>query len=285
MVLGRSRKVVGGAVRTQVTRRGGRGGARRRLLSDGGTRRPAAARRAGSASRRSGCRTRAIRRSRGTSRRSSAAIATSRRSGPSAVLFNGGVMRADRFRTRMAEVLASWRGDGGNVRVLAGADPDLAVARGAATYGLARRGRGVRIRGGTARAYYVGVETAAPGGARHGPAGEGAVRGAVRHGGRQRGRRCRTPSSGSSSASRRVPLLRLVGAPRRRSGHRGRRLERGRARGAAAARDDARDGAEKGGTVPVRLEAQVTEVGTLALWCVARDQRRRWKLEFNVRAR
>src|SRR5262249_52935483 len=82
--------------------------------------------------------------------------------GPSAVLFNGGVMRADRFRARMAEVLGSWRGKGGSVQVLTGANPDLAVARGAATYGLARRGRGVRIRGGTARAYYVGIETAAP---------------------------------------------------------------------------------------------------------------------------
>ena len=36
------------------------------------------------------------------------------------------------------------------------------MARGAAYYGLVRRGKGVRIRGGTARAYYVGVETAAP---------------------------------------------------------------------------------------------------------------------------
>jgi hypothetical protein len=41
---------------------------------------------------------------------------------------------------------------------------------------------------------------------------------------------------------------------------------------------------DEGGTVRVRLEAQVTEVGTLALWCVARDGRR-WKLEFNVRSR
>jgi len=31
------------------------------------------------------------------------------------------------------------------------------VARGAAYYGLARRGRGVRIRGGTARTFYIGV--------------------------------------------------------------------------------------------------------------------------------
>src|SRR5204863_4146673 len=80
--------------------------------------------------------------------------------GVSAVLFNGGVMHAPRFRERLTSVLGSWRG--GEVRVLTGAHPDLAVAEGAAAYGLARRGRGVRIRGGTARAYYVGLEGAVP---------------------------------------------------------------------------------------------------------------------------
>jgi hypothetical protein len=39
---------------------------------------------------------------------------------------------------------------------------------------------------------------------------------------------------------------------------------------------------DEGRTVPVRLRAHVTEVGTLELWCVARDGRR-WKVEFNVR--
>jgi hypothetical protein len=33
----------------------------------------------------------------------------------------------------------------------------------------------------------------------------------------------------------------------------------------------------------VRLTTRVTEVGTLEVWCVARDGARRWKLEFNVR--
>jgi hypothetical protein len=37
--------------------------------------------------------------------------------------------------------------------------------------------------------------------------------------------------------------------------------------------------------VPVRLEAHVTEVGTLELWCVARDGHGRWKLEYSVRER
>jgi hypothetical protein len=37
-----------------------------------------------------------------------------------------------------------------------------------------------------------------------------------------------------------------------------------------------------GESVPVTLEALVTETGVMELWCVARDGRR-WKLEFNVR--
>jgi hypothetical protein len=40
-----------------------------------------------------------------------------------------------------------------------------------------------------------------------------------------------------------------------------------------------------GELVPVKLEAHVTEVGTLELWCVARDGRGRWKLEYSVRER
>src|SRR5207253_5213252 len=83
---------------------------------------------------------------------------------PTAVLFNGGVFTAEPLRQRLVRVLNQWAEQAGSphVRVLEGNDLDLAVARGAAYYGLVRRGKGVRIRGGAARAYYVGVETAMP---------------------------------------------------------------------------------------------------------------------------
>ncbi len=83
---------------------------------------------------------------------------------PTAVLFNGGVMKAAALRDRIVGALEAWlESDGAPApRVLEGADLDLAVARGACAYGLARRGRGLRIRGGTARAYYVGFESAVP---------------------------------------------------------------------------------------------------------------------------
>jgi len=72
-----------------------------------------------------------------------------------AVLFNGGVFRARAIGERLLEVLSSW--SGAPVLALAYVDPDLAVARGAVAYGLSLRGRGLRIEGGTARGYYVGL--------------------------------------------------------------------------------------------------------------------------------
>ena len=48
------------------------------------------------------------------------------------------------------------------MKVLTGEDLMHAVSRGAAYYGLARQGSGVRIRGGVPRTYYVGIETSMP---------------------------------------------------------------------------------------------------------------------------
>jgi hypothetical protein len=83
---------------------------------------------------------------------------------PTAVLFNGGVLKAPLLRARLLDTLDGWLAERGcpATRVLPGEDLDLAVARGAAYYGLVRHGRGLRIRGGTARAYYVGIESPMP---------------------------------------------------------------------------------------------------------------------------
>lgn len=80
------------------------------------------------------------------------------------VLFNGGVLKSARVRERLLATLNDWLGaDGAKpVTALPGADLDVAVARGAAYFGLVRRGRGLMVRGGTARAYYVGIESPAP---------------------------------------------------------------------------------------------------------------------------
>src|ERR1043165_6993261 len=83
---------------------------------------------------------------------------------PTAILLNGCVFKAVALRERLLEVLDGWfEADGGKAaKELQGAELDLAVARGAAYYGWVRHGHGIRIRGGTARAYYVEVEAAMP---------------------------------------------------------------------------------------------------------------------------
>ncbi|WP_300456197.1 Hsp70 family protein [Accumulibacter sp.] len=83
---------------------------------------------------------------------------------PTAVLFNGGVFKSDLLAERTLTTINSWLvGENAPLaRLLEGADLDLAVARGAAYYGYVRRGQGVRIRGGTARSYYVAVESVMP---------------------------------------------------------------------------------------------------------------------------
>ncbi len=83
---------------------------------------------------------------------------------PTHVLFNGGILKAALVRERLLSTLNSWLAGEGlePVKPLSGEDLMHAVARGAAYHGLARRGRGVRIRGGVPRTYYVGIETAMP---------------------------------------------------------------------------------------------------------------------------
>src|SRR5262249_53002804 len=216
VVLGRSRKVVGGAVRTQLTRQEVES-----ALVDGFF--PPATREEGpEATRRVGLQEIGLPYASdpGITRHVAAFVGRHREvaaEGPTAVLFNGGVMHADRFRTRMAEVLASWRRDGASVRVLTGADPDLAVARGAATYGLAPSGprrRGAwrapprRPRARLRR----GCGARRTGGAGHGAAGEGAVRRTVRDGGRKRGDAARRRVRARGRRASVVPLLRILGA-------------------------------------------------------------------------
>ncbi len=82
---------------------------------------------------------------------------------PAGVLFNGGVTKSPVLRERVVSALRSWRGKkDAEVSVLSGDDPDLAVARGAAWYGLVKRVGGVRIKAGSPRAYYIGIESSMP---------------------------------------------------------------------------------------------------------------------------
>jgi molecular chaperone DnaK (HSP70) len=79
---------------------------------------------------------------------------------PTALLFNGGVLKPALLRQRLVDQLSLWSSQ--EVVELPGVDLDCAVSRGAAYYGLARSGEAVRIRSGTSHSYFIGVEEAIP---------------------------------------------------------------------------------------------------------------------------
>jgi molecular chaperone DnaK (HSP70) len=203
---------------------------------------------------------------------------------PSAVLFNGGVMKAHKLRARVVELLRTWAGR--DVKVLEGADLDLAVALGAAHYGAVRRGKGVRIRGGTARAYYIGIESAMPAIPGFAPPVKALC---VAPQGLEEGSTVELPDDELGLVVGEMSTFRFFAAATRKEDTSGTLVdadEEGIVELDPVEKLVDADGERKPGEmVPVRLEAHVTEVGTLELWCVARDGHGRWKLEYSVRER
>jgi hypothetical protein len=203
---------------------------------------------------------------------------------PSAVLFNGGVFKADLLRQRFLNVLGSWakstKADA--ARELAGADLDLAVARGAAYYGLVRRGKGVRIRGGTARAYYIGVETAAPAVPGMAPPLKAIC---VAPFGMEEGTEADIPAQEFGLVVGEEAEFRFLGSTVRREDAAGAVIEEweGQIDELAPVRTTLEGKGAAGRIVPVHLHSKVTPVGQLELWLMSRDGKQRWKLEFNVR--
>jgi molecular chaperone DnaK (HSP70) len=196
-----------------------------------------------------------------------------------AVLFNGGAMTPERLRRRVLDQIGSWQASA--PRELEAAMPEMAVAQGAAYYGLVRRGRAARIKGGTPRAFYVGVAT------------ESAERLAV----------CLAPK-GLEDGSRvelardfqlvtnRPVSFRLYSSSSRQDAP-GTIVPVGDANPETL--DDGSDllelppivtvlRARGRGHVTVRIEVHITELGALELHCVEAASGDKWKLAFDMRS-
>jgi molecular chaperone DnaK (HSP70) len=199
---------------------------------------------------------------------------------PDAILFNGGALTPESVRGRIVDVISTWFSDDPGQsyapRVLTNASLDLAVAQGAAYYGVVRRGGGIRIGGGTARSFYVGLETehaakpwmcVVPRDAQEGdeitiaghdfdllmgqpvvfPLASSSVRPDDKPG---------ALVAADRDSIRELPPLQSLMRVGRKA-----RAER----------------------VPVSLAARVTEVGTIELWCQSRTDDRRWRLQIQLR--
>jgi hypothetical protein len=205
---------------------------------------------------------------------------------PSAVLFNGGVFKGDVLRNRLLIVLGSWAKSAKTdpTRELPGADLDLAVARGAAYYGLVKRGKGVRIRGGTARAYYIGVETNMPAVPGFAPPIKAIC---VAPFGMEEGTEADIPSYEVGVRVGTEAEFRFLGSTVRRDDTSGTVVEEWEGQidelSPVKTTLEAKGAAAGGQVVPVHLHSKVTAVGQLELWLQSRDGKHRWKLEFNAR--
>jgi hypothetical protein len=191
-------------------------------------------------------------------------------------------MKAKPLRQRIVEILGSWDEGRKPLKVLSSRSLDLAVAYGSVYYGLARRGRGIRIRSGTERSYYIGVETAMP-----------AVPGmstpvkalCVVPFGMEEGTEADLEDKQFGLVVAKPVSFRFFGSTSRHDDRIGEVIEEWEEAGIEEfvpleTQLSAEEGQE-GVPVMVRLHVKVTETGTLELWFVA--DTRRWKLEFNVR--
>lgn len=219
-------------------------------------------------------------------RQSAVETKTEKIAGPTHLLFNGGAFRSDVLRDRMRDVVNGWCESAPTV-LGQREDLDAAVALGAAYYGWAKQSGGIRIRGGTARSYYIGIETAGL-----------AIPGAPR----PLRALCVAPQGMEEGTEAEVPgkeIGLVVGAPARfrffasstRSDDAvGSQLDRwtpdelveSEPMELTLTRETAGDSTAEP-FVPVRFVSRVTELGMFELWCHSTRTDEEWKMEFSVR--
>lgn len=206
---------------------------------------------------------------------------------PTAVLFNGGVFKSDLLAQRTLSTINAWLAseNAPPARPLEGADLDLAVARGAAYYGYVRRGQGVRIRGGSARSYYVAVESVMP-----------AVPGiqppiqalCLAPFGMEEGSEAALSAQEFGLVVGEQVRFRFFGSSVRRHDQVGALLDDWEP-DELQELDEIQltlpsEGRDAGEVVRVRLQARLTEAGTLELEALPHNDSARWKVEFDVRS-
>ena len=209
---------------------------------------------------------------------------------PDAILFNGGALTPIAIRQRIVDMLSDWFSvpsqsaePAWKPTVLTNTSLELAVAHGAAYYGLVRRGQGVRIGGGSARAYYIGI-----GGQKgHRQATDETIPALclVRRG-MEEGEEVRLSEPEFEVIANQPVSFPLYASSIRQHDQPGAvlSLPADEISSLPAIRTVLRFGKKAGSVkIPVHVSARFTEVGTLELWCEARQTSHRWRLQFQLR--
>ena len=206
---------------------------------------------------------------------------------PTAVLFNGGIFKAPAIRQRVLQLLQGFSNQ--PIRELNAANSgqqahlDLAVARGAALYTHTKvNGSGIRIKSGTSRSYYIGIESSLP-----------AIPGIIRPlralcvvpQGMEEGSEYSLDDLEFGLTTGQAVKFIFFSSNLRAGDNIGTQIDDASeldetAKLEITLTNDDGAGAQ---TIPVKLHSRITELGTLELWMQQRDAQQRWKIEFNVR--
>ncbi|BDU36961.1 Hsp70 family protein [Vibrio nigripulchritudo] len=206
---------------------------------------------------------------------------------PTVILFNGGVLKSELLAERLEETINEWliEADADYAKRLTGVDLDLAVASGASYYGAVRRGQGVRIRGGIASSYYVGIESAMPAIPGMAPPMEALC---VAPFGMEEGSSVQVPSQEFGLIIGQPVNFQFFGSTVRREDEAGTHLDHWAPEELEELPEiqvtlPVSEGRREGEVVPVTLASRVTELGTLYLEAIAADNGQKWHVEFDVR--
>jgi hypothetical protein len=205
---------------------------------------------------------------------------------PTAVLFNGGVFKATELQERICDTMDAWAQANAatGVRTLGAINLDASVALGAACFGGVTQGEGIRIRGGVAHAYYVGIEEAMPAIPGFDPPVNAVC---LVPAGTEEGSVLMLDGHVFSLRLGQQSEFRLFSSSVRKDDAIGTSFEVWSASDLVELpRVQATLPSEDGvGDTQVRLECHVTEVGTIELFCVSAGvEAQRWGLVFNIRS-
>ena len=204
---------------------------------------------------------------------------------PNRVLFNGGVTKSPAVMEKILKNISSWFGLD-EISVLEGTDPDLAVSKGGCYYATVKEGRGIRIKSGSSRTYYIGVESTMPAIPGFEPPLSGLC---VIPFGLEEGSEVTVPFTGLGLVVGEVTEFRFFSTTLRPDEQVGEIVDE----------LDSVDGIDEmpelivelpveddippGSLVPVTLHCELTETGTVRIYCHSEKLDRKWKLEFELR--
>lgn len=205
---------------------------------------------------------------------------------PGVVLFNGGVTKPDLFRNKIIDTLKTWNSASEQeIQVLNSENADQSVATGAAWLAYVKRAGGIRIKAGSPRSYYIGIESPMPAVPGFQPPVDALC---VVNFGLEEGSSVKIDEQGLALVVGEPTEFRFFSSTTRNQDQIGDRFD-------ASNCDDITempplqvtlpaDEDQKHPTmVPVTLRADLTDIGTLQIWCDSKQDNNSWKLEFDIR--